>query len=121
MRSAIAAVLFCCTLLAADVTGTWSGTVTIKRDGGDSTDSAHLILKQQGSALTGSIGVHAGDQRPVANGKVQEDQVTFDVSTDNGSFKVTLKVEGVDALKGEVRRDGDGNAVVAQLELKRQK
>src|ERR1051326_39005 len=104
------------TLVAADVTGTWSGTVKMNRDGTDQTDSARLILKQEGNAVTGSAGAHDGDQRPIENGKILDDQVTFDVPTDNGNFKVSLKLqEGGNTLTGQVRREREGNVVVAQL------
>ena len=121
MRAALLAVLFCnLTLLAADVTGTWSGTVKIKHDGGDQNDSAHLVLKQEGNTVSGSIGVHSDDLRPIANGKIEGERITFDVSTNNGSFKVSLKMQtGGETLAGDVRNDV--NEAVAEIELKRQK
>jgi len=121
MRQTILAVLCCnLALLAADVSGAWSGTVKMKRDGGDHANSAHMILKQSGETVTGTIGTHTDDQRPIENGKVQGDRVTFDVGTNNGSYKVSLKMqEGGESLSGEVL--GEGNETVAQLELKRAK
>ncbi len=123
MRKAILAVVFCSlTLLAADVTGTWSGTVKIKRDGADQNDSAYLILKQEGSTITGSVGGHADDLHPFENGKIQGDQITFEVPANNGSYKVSLKLqEGGETLTGEVRRERDGNVFIAQVEVKRNK
>jgi len=120
MKKAILAIILCHLALWADVTGNWSGTVKMKRDGADQSDAAHLILKQEGSTVTGSIGVHSGDMRPIENGKIQGDQITFEVATNNGSYKVALKLqEGGDTLTGDVR--GDGPEPVAQLEMKRSK
>ncbi len=123
MRKAILAVVFCnLTLLAADVTGTWSGTVKVKRDGADQNESAYLILKQEGSTVTGSAGGRADDQRPLENGKIQGDQITFEVPADNGTYKVSLKLqEDGETLTGEVRRERDGNVLIAQVEVKRNK
>ena len=72
---------FSLTLIAADVTGTWSGTAKIKReDGADGADSVYLMLKQQGATVAGSIGRDSSDQQPIEKGKMEGDQITFEVS-----------------------------------------
>jgi len=120
MRKAILAVVFCNLVLwAADVSGTWSGTVKLKRDGADQNNSAHLVLKQSGDTVTGTIGTNADDQRPIQNGKIQGDRITFEVGANNGNYKVSLKVqESGETLTGDVMREAES---VAQLELKRAK
>jgi hypothetical protein len=119
MKRAILAVLLCTLpLLAADVTGTWTGTGKLP----DREVTAHLILKQQGSTITGSIGGSESDQQPIAAGKIEGDQVTMEVPAGNGSYKVSLKLAADgNTLKGEVLRERDGETLKVMLEVKRTK
>ena len=61
------------TLAAADVSGNWSGTFA------DETNTAplFLILKQDGTKLTGTGGPTEARQTPVVNGKVEGDVISF--------------------------------------------
>ena len=68
-------------LAAADVTGTWSGTLT--PDGRDA-GPALLILKQEGNAVTGTAGPDANETHPISKGMVENDTVTFEVETPGG-------------------------------------
>jgi len=75
-------------LAAADVTGTWRGTLT--PDGRDA-GPALLILKQEGNAVTGTAGPDANESHPISKGKVDNDTVTFEVETPDGVMKFALK------------------------------
>ena len=47
---------------AADISGTWSGTLKITGpDGQTQDDTIHMILKQDGNKLTGTAGPSASD------------------------------------------------------------
>src|SRR5215510_328427 len=101
----LVAVFFHFMLCAADVTGTWSGSLKGKRpDGADQTDSAYLVLKQQGDAVTGTAGGTATDQRPIEKGKLDGDQLTFEISANSGSFKIALKLQP------------DGNTMIGSIQ-----
>jgi hypothetical protein len=119
MQRAILAVLLCTLpLLAADVTGTWTGTGKLP----DREVTAHFILKQQGSTITGSVGGSESDQQPIASGKIEGDQVTMEVPAGNGSYKVSLKLAADgNTLKGEVLREREGETLKVMLEVKRTK
>jgi uncharacterized protein (TIGR03435 family) len=87
------------TLCAADVTGSWSGSFY----GGP----LYLVLKQQGSEVTGTAGPSAMQQMLKLNaGKVTGDQLSFKV----GPMELNLHLEG-DDLKGELKEPNDSSPV----------
>jgi hypothetical protein len=61
-------------LYAADATGTWTGTFT---PAGNDAGPAHLVLKQEGTRLTGTAGPDESRQRPIQNGKAENGTVTL--------------------------------------------
>lgn len=120
-RFALALILSAASLLAADATGKWSGKVTIETPEGPKLDDAYVVLKQDGSALTGTAGKDEFEQREISNGKMEGDTVSFELPTSNGGpFKVRMKVDG-DTLAGDVERERDGEKMKAKIALKRVK
>jgi hypothetical protein len=92
------------TLLAADLTGTWSGTFEVRRsDGSSRTLTPLVILKQDGTVLTGSIGSNQSDQRPIRNGKVDGDRVTFEIESQGGTIQRFDLKASADRIEGDVR------------------
>ena len=72
---------------AADVSGKWASA------------TLYLILKQDGSQLSGSAGPSEKEQiLTLSNGAVEGDRVTFQM----GSFQIGLQVNG-DEMKGEMK------------------
>ena len=72
---------------AADVSGKWASA------------TLYLILKQDGSHLSGSAGPSEKEQiLTLSNGAVEADRVTFQM----GSFQIGLQVNG-DEMKGEMK------------------
>lgn len=64
-------------VLAADVTGTWTAD-TVGPDG--SSYPLTFTLKQDGAKLTGTVQGAQGDPIEISNGKVDGNNVSFDVS-----------------------------------------
>jgi hypothetical protein len=105
------------TLNAADATGTWTGTLTPA--GGDNRNlPAHLVLKQEGTTLTGTAGADASEQRPIRNGKVEDGTLTFELPNDETVMKFKLKLDG-DEIAGDVTREREGQTQMATLSVKR--
>jgi hypothetical protein len=105
------------TLSAADLTGTWKGTLTPEnRDPGP----ALVILKHTGETVTGTAGPDESERHDIANGKVMGDRITFEVPREQGTMRFVLTLEG-DSLNGQVTRDRDGQQQTAKLNLKREK
>lgn len=117
MKTILLLTLASACLLAADATGTWTGTLT---PDGQESGPAHLILKQEGAKLTGTAGPRADEQRDIQNGKAQDGTITFEIGEDNATMKFSLKQEG-DEIKGTVSRERDGQVQTAKLAVTRSK
>jgi hypothetical protein len=112
--------------LCADVTGKWSGTIQIKNGQGDSkTETAYMVLKQEGTALTGSGGPSEERQMPMRNGKVEGSKLTFEIAIGESGDRVmrfTLTASD-DQIDGNVTAPSkeSGTPETAVISLKRVK
>jgi hypothetical protein len=109
-------------LCAADATGTWKGTMLVDPpDGPGQPGPAYLVLKQEGTALTGTIGATAEGQRPFQNGKAENGKLTFELPMGGiASMKFTLEQSG-EAITGTMVAEAEGARLSAKLALKREK
>jgi hypothetical protein len=73
---------------AADVTGKWASEAMGK--GGPQT----FTLKQDGATLTGTVQGGRGGPAEVKNGKVDGDNVSFEVTREFGGNSMTIKYSG---------------------------
>lgn len=105
--------------LAADVTGKWSGSFT---DPGGDTQSAYIVLKQTGTAITGSGGPDENQQWPIEKGKFEGNKLTGEVRADNGGvYRIALVLDG-DHLKGDVTIiSPDGQTFTGKMDVARVK
>jgi opacity protein-like surface antigen len=73
-------------ILAADVSGNWSGTMSM----GDNQFTLNYTFKQDGEKLTGSVQGPQGDPLTLNDGKVQGDKLSFNITvqTPNGDMKI---------------------------------
>jgi hypothetical protein len=120
MKHILCLLLAAAGLIAADATGTWTGTLTPTGPGtGGESHPALLVLKQDGAKLTGTAGPNAEEQNPIENGKAENGKLTFEVQA-GGGMKFNLTHEG-DEIKGDISRERDGQTQTAKLAVKRQK
>ncbi|HTT63132.1 MAG TPA: hypothetical protein VMG35_14860 [Bryobacteraceae bacterium] len=103
---------------AADVTGTWTGTIS----GPNGDFSLTYTFKQDGDKLTGTV-TGPTDPIPIADGKVDGDKISFSVSVDMGGNTVKFTSKGT--IKGDeitltTTNDG-GMDMGGEMTLKRQK
>ena len=106
---------------AADVTGTWSGPMEMTRNGETRADSAHLMLKQTGGEVTGTVGPNAEKQTAITKGTVTGEDVVLEATApDNGvRFVLKLKLES-DKLIGTLdAKSPDGETMAGKLTLTR--
>lgn len=76
---------------AADATGKW--TVSFQgRDGSTSTQT--FDFKADGAALTGTVSGRQGEPTPITNGKVDGDNISFEVTRSRGGNSFTMKYTG---------------------------
>jgi hypothetical protein len=92
---------------AADATGKWSA--TIQGPQGDFTLT--FDLKADGTTLTGTTGNDFTGDVPIADGKVEGDTITFNVTFDFGGNSATFHYKGevsAEAIEFTRTADGDG-------------
>ena len=111
----VAMLLTAATALAADVTGTWTGSA--QSPNGDF--QLTFTFKQDGASLTGTVQGPQGDPIAISNGKVDGDKFTFDVSFNGMTIHHDCTVNG-DEIKMSTKSDS-GDFPGMQLTLKRTK
>ena len=92
--------------LSSDVSGIWTATAEARFPSGKvETHPMVFIFRQQDTLLTGSVGVDAAHQLPIANGRVVRDSLTFDCKWGNGTLlHFALGARG-DEIQGQGRGD----------------
>jgi hypothetical protein len=110
-------------LMAADVSGKWTGNVEVEDPAGGSTISAQVRaeLRQKADAITGAIGRQEDQEaEPIRNAKLDGNRLTFEVSSaeTNGLVKFVLTLDG-DRLTGEMSGSMDGTAIAGKVHLQR--
>jgi hypothetical protein len=92
---AVLSVMFAALALAADISGSWTGAMSM----GDNQFSLTYTFKVDGEKLTGSVGTPQGDSLPLIDGKITGDKLSFSVKTEMGNGPVKFVCEGT--VKGE--------------------
>jgi hypothetical protein len=106
-------------LVAADLSGSYSGVVSIKTPDGERTRRLAIIIKQTPENLSVSIGPSLDEQHAASNVKLEGDKLTFEVippGAQRAAMKCDLRIEQ-DKLTGtqvliptnEERRTGTVN------------
>ena len=105
--------------IAADVTGTWSGSLKVSGpDGQVQDDTIHMVLKQDGAKLTGTAGPNADQQLPIGKGAVDGSKVTMEVAAGQGTFKFELALDA-EHLKGDVTLSAGPQTLKAKMDATR--
>jgi hypothetical protein len=116
MNELAVALLLMLSSMAADVSGKWTGTFSVP--GSDHKEPQLFTLKQDGRKLTGSGGPDAAEQYPIANGRVDDDVVRFDLSTDNWTFTYDLKRVGQELNGDLLLKSKEGDTRTARVTLR---
>jgi len=121
---AIAFALYALPVLAAeDFSGKWTGSFTgVGPDGTERTESMMVTFVHKGADLTGTAGPSAAQQWAIQKGKVEGNNVAFEVQGDGGgpALKFTLALaEG--HLKGSVTAERDGLKLNGKVDIARAK
>ena len=103
-------------VIAADVSGRWSGTMEFPSGGGDNNSfPVYFVLTQKGAVVTGTGGPQASEQFPITNGKIEGAKVTFEIPRSKPlTFLLTL---AGDKMSGDVKKkDSPSGTVSVQRE-----
>lgn len=111
------------TLMAADVSGKWTGTVNVEDPSGGPNIEVRVRadLLQKADAITGAVGRQEDQQGETIRGaKLDGQRLTFEVSSTeaNGLVKFVLTLDG-DRLDGEMSGSMDGTAITGKVHLSR--
>jgi hypothetical protein len=121
-KLALAALLMTAWLSAAEVTGRWSGTLSILTgDGQTREEPVLLILRQEGAKVTGTGGRDDADRHQVMEGKLDGDKIVLDVEAGSAPIHLELQVRGDDMIGEASRTRGDGAKQTAKIAVKREK
>jgi hypothetical protein len=104
---------------ADDLTGTWVGGFTIVVDGQTENETAHMVLKQKGTELTGTAGPNADQQWPILKAKAAGAKAEFDVQSDGPLVHFSVRIEK-GRLKGEASAEHEGKKMTGVVDLERQ-
>ncbi len=106
----------------ADVTGTWSGTLQAQNADGQQRDMpAYVVLKQDGTKVTGTGGPNAGEQMAISNGRIDGDKLLFEIDRENGSVMKFELTAAEDQIEGTVTHESQERKRTGKLSLKREK
>jgi hypothetical protein len=111
-------------LMAADVSGKWTGNIIVEDPGGGSAIDTHVRaeIQQKPDAITGAIGRQEDKEgESIRNAKLDGNRLTFEVSSTeaNSVVKFALTLDG-DRLNGEMTGEVDGLPVTGKVHLTRQ-
>ncbi len=109
-------------VMLADVTGNWSGALSMTGPGGETqSQPILLILKQEGAKVTGTGGRDENDRHAVLEGKADNGKIVLEVEAGSSPVRLELALSG-DELNGEASRTrGDGSKQTAKVAVKRVK
>ena len=102
-----------------DLSGRWSGNFRV--DGGDHNVPQLFIFQQQGTKLSGSGGPNEGEQYPIENGTIVNDDARFQLTTGEWNFTYHLQRAAKDDLQGNLKLESVGESRAAKVSLKRVK
>jgi hypothetical protein len=120
MRLTALGCVFAAVLAAADVRGTWRGTITTEmaRDTGGGQIPAYLALEQSDGKITGSAGGSEKMLFKIRQGRISGDRLTVEASPREGAvLRFDLRVKG-DVLEGTVEENG---RAIGTARLKRER
>jgi hypothetical protein len=116
MRILVFGLLFTLGLAVGDVSGNWHGSFRV--DGGDHDVPQLLILKQDGTKLTGTGGPDATERYPISNGQVNGDRIFFELTTGDWKFFYDLKNSGL-RMSGKLVLKSANDSRSAEVTLKK--
>lgn len=111
-------------LMAADVSGKWTGTVDVDDPSSGSAINTHVRaeLRQKAGAITGTIGRQEDQEgESIRHAKLDGNRLSFEVSSaeTNGLVKFVLTLDG-DRLDGEMSGSMDDTPIAGKVHLSRQ-
>lgn len=96
------------------IAGKWQGIFRVS--GGEHDVPQLLILRENGVTLAGTAGPDAAERYPIANGHLQGDHATFELTTGDWKFFYDLHLAG-ESLQGTLTLKKPGETRTAKVDL----
>jgi hypothetical protein len=111
--------------VAADLTGTWTGTIAVDDTGSGTTitTQVHVEIQQKPDGVTGKIGrVEDNEVVPIKNARMEGDTLVFEAASEEttGPMKFNLKIAG-DQMEGTMKGSIDSGDIKGKVKLRRDK
>ena len=104
-----------------DVTGKWSGSFNATGPNGETKEeTALLVLKQNGTEITGTVGPDEDKRLQIQKGKIEGDKITLEVDNEGRPMKFDL-VLAAGRITGEAQMSRDGQTMKAKIDVSRAK
>ena len=104
-----------------NVTGKWTGSFNISGPNGETKETtALLLLTQNGTDISGTVGPNEEERLTIQKGKIEGDKITLEAEQDGRTIKFAL-VLAADRLTGDASMTGDGQTAKAKLDVTRSK
>ena len=104
-----------------NVTGKWTGSFNIAGPNGETKETtALLLLTQNGTDITGTVGPNEEERLTIQKGKIEGDKITLEAEQDGRTIKFAL-VLAADRITGDASMTGDGQTAKAKLDVTRSK
>jgi hypothetical protein len=116
MKMLAVALLSLIGLAVGNVSGNWHGSFRV--DGGEQDVPQLLLLREDGTKLTGTGGPDETERYPVSNGQVNGDRVTFELTTGEWKFLYDLKSSG-SQMSGRLVLESANDSRSAEVTLKK--
>lgn len=99
-----------------NLSGKWEGSFRVA--GGEHEVPQLFVLNEDGSKLTGTGGPDSVERYPIANGRVNGDRVTFELTTGDWKFFYDLKITG-QQLSGQLTLKSVNAIRTAEVSLRK--
>jgi hypothetical protein len=118
----ITALLALAAIAAADVTGTWTGPMTMSNGTETRDDTAYLVLKQDGGTITGSIGPNEERRYNITKGTATGNDIYIEAAVQGENKMVLrLKLDG-EKLSGDLKAEGpEAPPITGKMTLEKKK
>jgi hypothetical protein len=117
MKLLLTSLLLTLSILAANFGGKWTGTFVDSAETSKN-EGLVLILTQDGNTLTGTAGPTADEQMAISNGKIDSNNVTFDLKAEEIMIHFTLQLVD-NHLKGQATAEVAGEKHSGVIDLTR--
>jgi hypothetical protein len=117
MKLLLTSLLLTLSIFAAGIGGKWTGTF-IDPTEASKNEGMVLIVTQDGNTLTGTAGPTADEQMAISNGKVDGNNVTFDLKAEQVMIHFTLRLVD-NHLKGSASAEVAGEKHSGTIDLTR--